>query len=75
MPGDPGEAGLKKEQGEIVYGDLRDGASLEAACKGQRVAAGELIGYVGKTGKATGPHLHFEVRVGKDPRDPLQYLK
>lgn len=43
--------------------------------KGQRVTAGEVIGYVGKTGKATGPHLHFEVRVGSDPRDPLQYLK
>ena len=49
--------------------------SRTAARKGQRVAAGELIGYVGKTGKATGPHLHFEVRVGKDPKDPLQYLK
>lgn len=49
--------------------------SRTASRKGQRVAAGELIGYVGKTGKATGPHLHFEVRVGKDPKDPLQYLK
>jgi murein DD-endopeptidase MepM/ murein hydrolase activator NlpD len=49
--------------------------SRTKARKGQQVAAGELIGYVGKTGKATGPHLHFEVRVGKDPKDPLQYLK
>lgn len=49
--------------------------SRTASRKGQRVAAGELIGYVGRTGKATGPHLHFEVRVGKDPKDPLQYLK
>lgn len=49
--------------------------SRTASRKGQRVAAGEVIGYVGKTGKATGPHLHFEVRVGKDPKDPLQYLK
>lgn len=49
--------------------------SRTASRKGQRVAAGEIIGYVGKTGKATGPHLHFEVRVGKDPKDPLQYLK
>jgi len=37
MPGDPGEAGLKKERVEIVYGDLRDGASLEAACKGTNI--------------------------------------
>ena len=34
MRGDPGDAGLKKKRVEIVYGDLRDGASLEGACKG-----------------------------------------
>jgi len=43
--------------------------------KGQQVNTGEVIGYVGKTGKATGPHLHFEVRSGQDPKDPLNYLK
>ncbi|MCX7633280.1 MAG: peptidoglycan DD-metalloendopeptidase family protein [Turneriella sp.] len=49
--------------------------SRTAARKGQSVKTGELIGYVGKTGKATGPHLHFEIRVGQDPKDPLQYLR
>jgi murein DD-endopeptidase MepM/ murein hydrolase activator NlpD len=39
--------------------------------RGGRVAQGEVIGYVGQTGWATGPHLHYEFRVGDEQRDPL----
>jgi murein DD-endopeptidase MepM/ murein hydrolase activator NlpD len=49
--------------------------SKTKSLKGQKVTTSDVIGYVGRTGKATGPHLHFEVRLGGDPKDPLQYVK
>jgi murein DD-endopeptidase MepM/ murein hydrolase activator NlpD len=39
--------------------------------KGSRVEQGEIIGYIGKTGLATGPHLHYEFRVSGIHRNPL----
>lgn len=42
---------------------------------GQKVARGSQLGAMGSTGRSTGPHLHFEIRVGGGNRDPLGFLK
>ncbi|MCL4377111.1 MAG: peptidoglycan DD-metalloendopeptidase family protein [Actinobacteria bacterium] len=42
---------------------------------GDNVATGQVIGFVGSTGWATGPHLHFEVRINGEPQNPLQFLQ
>jgi murein DD-endopeptidase MepM/ murein hydrolase activator NlpD len=40
----------------------------------QTVERGQFIGRVGSTGRSTGPHLHYEIRINDEPVDPLQYL-
>jgi murein DD-endopeptidase MepM/ murein hydrolase activator NlpD len=45
-----------------------------AVSNGARVQQGQVIGYVGCTGSCTGPHLHFETRVGGQAQNPRQYL-
>lgn len=47
---------------------------LNLVKKNQKVRKGKIIGKVGRSGKATGNHLHFEVRIDRKPRDPLKYL-
>jgi murein DD-endopeptidase MepM/ murein hydrolase activator NlpD len=42
---------------------------------GQRVKKGDIIGYVGATGRATGAHLHYEVRLRNQPLNPLRFFQ
>ncbi len=49
--------------------------SAIAVFPGQHVSRGQVIGYVGQSGRATGPHLHYEVRVHNVPVNPHKYLR
>ncbi|AOL93199.1 Murein DD-endopeptidase MepM, murein hydrolase activator NlpD [Porphyrobacter sp. LM 6] len=53
---------------ETRYGHL----SGVAVAPGESVKKGQVIGYVGSTGRSTGPHLHYEVREGQVAVDPLR---
>ena len=57
---------------ETAYGHLSRFAS--GMSKGKRVNQGEVIGYVGSTGMATGPHLHYELRIDGVQRDPTKVI-
>ncbi len=54
-----------------VYGHL----SRYAVETGDRVERGDVIGYIGNTGRSTGPHLHYEVRVNGVPVNPRPYIE
>ncbi len=55
---------------ETLYGHLQKALVIQ----GWRVQKGDLIGFVGNTGRSKGPHLHYEVRRKGIPVDPLSYL-
>ena len=66
-----------------LYVEIAHGASLEtryahmsrlAVAPGERVRKGDIIGYVGSTGRSTGPHLHYEVRIDGIAVNPIPYM-
>ena len=67
--------------GKVLVIEHQNGQStLYAHCstllvgKGANVSSGQLVAKVGTTGRSTGPHLHFEVRNGNSPVNPIKYL-
>ena len=76
------EADWMQGYGKLVVLDHGNGMrtwyahlSKFAVVPGQEIRRGEVVGYSGSTGHATGPHLHFEVRMGGNPVNPYSYLK
>jgi murein DD-endopeptidase MepM/ murein hydrolase activator NlpD len=72
-------AGVKGQYGKLVILNHRNGYKTyyghlsgftKGAGIGSRISQGEVIGYVGSTGLATGPHLHYEMRINGKPVDP-----
>ena len=67
-----------------LYVSLEHGGNIEtryghmsrlAVAAGQMVHKGDVIGYVGTTGRSTGPHLHYEVRIAGEAVNPIPYLQ
>jgi len=75
-------AGYMRGYGNVIvlshdggYSTVYGHNSVNLVKKGQYVKKGSIIGKVGRTGNATGPHLHFETRLSGKPVNPLSYLK
>ncbi|HZI20075.1 MAG TPA: peptidoglycan DD-metalloendopeptidase family protein [Pyrinomonadaceae bacterium] len=75
------EAGWQNGYGNVVIIDHGDGLSTRYGHlskieteQGKEVTRGERIGQVGSTGRSTGPHLHYEVRINEVPVSPRRYL-
>jgi len=74
-------AGRQRGYGNVVYVDHGAGLSTRYGhlsqinvAVGQTVTRGQTIGLVGSTGRSTGPHLHYEVRINNQPVNPKIYL-
>jgi len=75
-------AGYMRGYGNVIilshdggYSTVYGHNSVNLVKKGQYVKKGSIIGKVGRTGNATGSHLHFEIRLSGKPVNPLAYLK
>ncbi|MBI4446491.1 MAG: M23 family metallopeptidase [Acidobacteria bacterium] len=75
-------AGRSLGYGKMVSLDHKFGISTRyghlsrlAVGTGQKVKKGDVIGYVGSTGRATGPHLHYEVRLNNQPLNPMRFFQ
>jgi len=80
-PGVVTYAGYRDDYGKIVEIDHGNGISTRyghlhryVVSVGQRVAGRTQIGFLGSTGRATGPHVHYEVLVNGEPHDPEKFL-
>ncbi|HYE43768.1 MAG TPA: M23 family metallopeptidase [Caulobacteraceae bacterium] len=80
-PGVVVDAGRSPTYGNYVEVEHGEGVttfyahmSKKAVKEGETVASGETLGYVGSTGRSTGPHLHFEVRKDDKKYDPMKVL-
>jgi murein DD-endopeptidase MepM/ murein hydrolase activator NlpD len=57
--------GLTTRYGHLSHIDVAQGQTIERS---------QFIGRVGSTGRSTGPHLHYEIRINDEPVNPLRYL-
>ena len=80
--GDVTQVGYNSQLGNFVqinhkHGFVTKYAHLSQAIVslGRKVTRGTVIGYLGNTGLSTGPHLHYEVRLGTQYQDPMAYMQ
>lgn len=76
------KSGSASGYGLVIYIDHGDGVQTRyghcsklLVSKGQKVSQGQIIALLGSTGRSTGPHLHFEMRIGGTAVDPRKYVK